>query len=94
MRKKFAEERTQNIYNLGYDQAMQDIQEQAEKSVIEKSNGEVTIEDLVAYNQGFKTGRELAMQDFLEKAEKVLTERIYFSDDEAKQFKNYMKKEA
>ena len=55
-------------YIAGYDQAMKDIQEQAEKSVIEKSNGEVTIEDLVAYNQGFKTGRELAMQDFLEKA--------------------------
>ena len=55
-------------YGCGYKKAMQDIQEQAEKLVIEKSNGEVTIEDLVAYNQGFKTGRELAMQDFLEKA--------------------------
>jgi hypothetical protein len=93
MRKKFAEERTQNIYNAGYNQALKDIEKQVEESVIEKSNGEVTIEDLVAYNQGFKTGRDLAFQDFLEKAEKILTERMYFSDDEAKQFKNYMQNE-
>lgn len=35
-----------------------------------------------------------AMQDFLEKAEKILTERMYFSDDEAKEFKNYMQNES
>ena len=82
-------------YIAGYDQAMKDIQEQAEKSVIEKSNGEVTIEDLVAYNQGFKTGRELAMQDFLEKAEKFLERQkrlsnIFFDEDFIYFFKEQM----
>lgn len=38
------------------------------------------------YNQCF--------QDFLEKAEKILTERMYFSDDEAKEFKNYIENES
>ena len=42
-----------------------------------------------AYIQAY----DQAMQDFLEKAEKILTERMYFSDDEAKEFKNYMKNE-
>ena len=38
-------------------------------------------------------GYDQAFQDFLENAEKILTERMYFSDDEAKQFKNYMEDE-
>lgn len=42
---------------------------------------------------GYIKGYDQAMQDFLEKAEKILTERMYFSDDEAKEFKNYMKNE-
>ena len=46
------------------------------------------------YRGLYQEGYDQAMKDFLEKAEKVLTERMYFSDDEAKQFKNYMKKEA
>ena len=46
------------------------------------------------YRGLYQDGYDQAMQDFLEKAEKVLTERMYFSDDEAKEFKNYMKKEA
>lgn len=66
-------------YNNGYQQALRDIQDQAEKSVIEKSNGEVTIEDLAAYNQGFKTGRELAMKDFLQKAELFFNYELYVS---------------
>ena len=41
----------------------------------------------------YEKGRFDTMQDFLEKAEKVLTERMYFSDDEAKEFKNYIKNE-
>ena len=46
------------------------------------------------YRGLYQEGYDQAMKDFLEKAEKVLTERMYFSDDEAKEFKNYMKKEA
>lgn len=105
--KGFVEEKNREGYIKGYDQATQDIQEQAEKSVIEKSNGEVTIEDLVAYNQGFKTGRELAMQDFMEKAEKFFTNELYVSISDQicshnnftsmlnfiEQFKNYMEEE-
>lgn len=52
------------------------------------------------YNNTFKDRRESyikgydqAMRDFFEKAEKILTERMYFSDDEVKEFKNYMKNE-
>lgn len=41
----------------------------------------------------YQEGYDQAIQDILEKAEKILTERMYFSDDEAKQFKNYMKNE-
>lgn len=43
--------------------------------------------------KGYIKGYDQAMQDFLEKAEKILTERMYFSDDEAKEFKNYMKEQ-
>lgn len=85
----------------GYDQAMKDIQEQVEKSVIEKSNGEVTIEDLVAYNQGFKAVRELTKQDFMEKAEDAISmiSRHYVGEDYTfdqiwEQFKNYMQDES
>ena len=46
------------------------------------------------YRGLYQEGYDQAMKDFLEKAEKVLTERMYFSDDEAKEFKNHMKKEA
>ena len=46
------------------------------------------------YRGLYQEGYDQVMKDFLEKAEKVLTERMYFSDDEAKEFKNYMKKEA
>jgi hypothetical protein len=41
----------------------------------------------------YQEGYDQAFQDFMEKAEKILTERMYFSDDEAKQFINYMKDE-
>lgn len=41
--------------------------------------------------EGYIQGYNQGTKDFLEKAEKILTERMYFSDDEAKQFKNYMK---
>lgn len=99
---------TENTFNVskrigyikGYDQAMKDIQEQAKKSVIEKSNGEVTIEDLVAYNQGFKISRELTMQDFLGKAEEFLYLQLNNGSIECgniekliEQFKNYMQNE-
>lgn len=48
-----------------------------------------------AFNrEGYIKGYDQAMQDFLEKAEKILTERMYFSDDEAKQFKNYIENES
>ena len=86
-------------YIQGYDQAMQDIEKQVEESIIEKSNGEVTIEDLVAYNQGFKTGRELAMQDFLEKAcwwwSTIPDDTYGFNPCKiyVEQFKNYMQDE-
>lgn len=43
--------------------------------------------------EGYVKGYDQALKYFLEKAEKILTERMYFSDDEAKQFKNYMKNE-
>lgn len=43
--------------------------------------------------EGYIKGYDQAMQDFLEKAEKILTERMYFSDDEAKEFKNYLQDE-
>lgn len=43
-----------------------------------------------AKRTGYEKGYDQAMQDFLEKAEKILTERMYFSDDEAKEFKNYI----
>lgn len=35
-----------------------------------------------------------AIQDFIEKVEKILTEKMYFSDDEVKEFKNYMQDES
>ena len=44
--------------------------------------------------EGYIRGYDQAFQDFVEKAEKILTERMYFSDDEAKEFKNYMKNES
>lgn len=56
--------------------------DKAKKSNIERSR--------YAYIKGY----DQAMQDFLEKAEKILTERMYFSDDEVKEFKNYMQDES
>ena len=86
-------------YIQGYDQAMQDIEKQVEESIIEKSNGEVTIEDLVAYNQGLKIGRDLTFQDFMEKAVEHLEPKILslLSGDKQdtnkfiEDFKNHMK---
>lgn len=54
------------------------------------------------YREGYIVGYDQAIQDFLENAEKILTERMYFSDDEAKelvedfikQFKNYIQDES
>lgn len=77
-------------YIQGYGQASKDIEKQVEESVIEKSSGEVTIEDLVAYNQGFKIGRELTMQDFMEKAEEFFIEK---HTGMFTQFKKYMQDE-
>lgn len=41
------------------------------------------------YERGMADMRE----EILQKAEKILTERMYFSDDEVKQFKNYIQNE-
>lgn len=38
-------------------------------------------------------GYNQAIQDFLKKAEKILTKKMYFSDEEANLFKNYMQNE-
>lgn len=43
--------------------------------------------------QGYIKGYDQAVQDFMEKTEKILTERMYFSDDDVDDFKNYMQNE-
>ena len=66
MRKKFAGERTQNIYNLGYDQAVQDM--------LKDSDRLKYLSDEMGY--AYACGHRRAMQDFLEKACEWLESRL------------------
>lgn len=66
-----------HAYACGYRKAEIDMQDRVEKSLIEKSGGTVTIEDLVAYDQGFKTGKELTVRKFMDKLEGFFYENFY-----------------
>ena len=80
------------INSLSEEPASEDLEEYAKKlakgAALDKHNL------IWMCKKGAEWQKQKDLQDFLEKAEKILTERMYFSDDEAKEFKNYIQDES